>query len=103
MKILKDKELQIRSVQHHEDVHCAIPWYQDKEVLYFSEGNGTEPYDIHTISRMYSHLSQVGELYMIEICHNEEWLPIGDVTLSREMVPIVIGEQDFRGRDMVNE
>jgi len=40
---------------------------------------------------------------MIEICHNEEWLPIGDVTLSREMVPIVIGEQDFRGRDMVNE
>ncbi|MFS1515870.1 GNAT family N-acetyltransferase [Bacillus sp. SCS-151] len=98
MKIIKNNELRLRPVQLPEDLIIALPWYQDKEVLYFSEGAGTLPYDIKTIDKMYSYLSQIGELYIIEIYHNKKWLPIGDVTLSKEMIPIVIGPKAFRAK-----
>ena len=37
----------------------TLPWYQDEEVLYFSEGEGTTPYDLTTIKRMYNYLIKI--------------------------------------------
>ncbi|WP_400241916.1 GNAT family N-acetyltransferase [Niallia sp. JL1B1071] len=98
--MLIDKELRLRPIQIPEDLTIALPWYQDKEVLYFSEGDGTAPYDINIIERMYSYLSKLGELYIIEIFDEHKWQPIGDVTLAEDMLPIVIGPKVFRGKGL---
>ncbi|WP_079708757.1 GNAT family N-acetyltransferase [Paraliobacillus ryukyuensis] len=89
--------LRLRAIQLPEDLDVALPWYQDQEVLYYSEGEGTKPYDWSTIERMYSYLLTVGDVYMIEIHQAPHWHPIGDVTLSKEMLPIIIGEKAYRG------
>ena len=46
---------------------------------------------------MYEYLSNRGELYFIEIKQGNDFVPIGDVTLSIEDLPIVIGEKGYRG------
>lgn len=76
----------------------AIPWYQDEEVLYYSEGisDGSQ-YDLDTIYKMYRYLSEIGELYFIEILEENHWKAIGDVTLAFDNLPIVIGEKKYRG------
>ncbi|WP_244853399.1 GNAT family N-acetyltransferase [Ornithinibacillus bavariensis] len=98
MKIINDNDLQLRPIQLTEDLSIALPWYQDKEVLYYSEGEGTLPYDITTIERMYNYLTKNGEVYIIEIRISDQWIPIGDATLSNEMIPVVIGHKEFRGK-----
>jgi len=75
----------------------AFSWYQDPEVVYLVDGV-REPYDRAKLDRMYHYLDTHGELYFIErLCHGE-YMPIGDVTFSKEDLPIVIGENQCRGQ-----
>lgn len=80
------------------DLETALPWYHDPEVLYYSEGVREKTYDIFVIERMYRFLSSIGELYFIEIFENGCWEAIGDVTLSEQNMPIVLGEEKYRGK-----
>ena len=57
-----------------------------------------KPYDRETLYRMYSYLDDHGELYFIEAQEGDSYMPIGDVTFSREDMPIVIGVPEYRGR-----
>ncbi|KMK77340.1 hypothetical protein AB990_05545 [Alkalihalobacillus pseudalcaliphilus] len=84
----------------NQDIVFAEKWYQDAEILKFSEGSGTKPYSIETVERMYKYLLTIGEVYMIEVYEeeNNSWIPIGDVTLADEMIPIIIGEKQFQGK-----
>ena len=45
---------------------------------------------------MYSYLEKHGDLFWIEYREKGEWLPIGDVTLSLENIPIVIGNPTYQ-------
>lgn len=77
----------------------ALPWYQNPEVLYYSEGiSDGSVYGIDIIHRMYSCLNNMGELYFIEVRTPEGWKAIGDVTLSEENLPIVIGDGGYWGK-----
>jgi RimJ/RimL family protein N-acetyltransferase len=96
MEILKDGNIRCRPIVIPEDVAVAETWYQDAEVLFYSEGEGTAPYDREIIERMYRYLLNIGEVYIIEFFDGENWIPIGDVTLSQKMVPIVIGDNNYR-------
>lgn len=76
----------------------ALPWYQDPVVLKMSEGENTAPYPMETLEKMYSYLDAHGELYWIEEDQGAGFVPIGDVTLCREDMPIVLGSPAVRGR-----
>ncbi len=82
---------------NQDDWFLALPWYQNRNVLYFSEGVTDSIYDISVINSMYSYLSEIGELYYIEILL-EEWVAIGDVTLAESNFPIVIGNEEYWGK-----
>lgn len=90
--------IRLRPASVDDDCRTALPWYQDPEVLRFSEGPGTEAYDLATVTAMYRYLASIGQLFIIEAQEDGEWVPIGDVTLSRETIPIVIGEPGYRSR-----
>ena len=76
----------------------ALPWYQDPVVLRMSEGPDVKPYTLENLKFMYSYLDSHGELYWIEQLRDGEFVPIGDVTLEPEDLPIVLGFPDVRGR-----
>ncbi len=40
MKLLIDKDLRLRPIRLPDDIIIALPWYQDEEVLYYSEVKG---------------------------------------------------------------
>ena len=80
------------------DIEHAVRWYQDPEVLYYSEGPGTEPFTRDRVVRMYRYLAAHGELYIIEVQTTDGWHPIGDVTLAHDTLPIVIGDARWRSR-----
>ncbi len=98
MRVLQDGDLRLRPAQLPADIALAVPWYQDPEVLYYSEGPGVAPYDIAIVARMYAYLARHGELYLIEVQTDHGWQPIGDATLMPESMPLVIGEQSYRSR-----
>lgn len=75
----------------------ALPWYQDPQVLRFSEGTD-QPYDMEVVNRMYEYLQEIGELYFIEIKEGDQWLPIGDVTLADTTMPVTIGIPKYWGQ-----
>ena len=75
----------------------AFAWYQDPELVYLVDGV-PRPYDRETLHAMYAYLDAHGELYFIEALANGAWTPVGDVTFSREDMPIVIGVSEYRGR-----
>lgn len=75
----------------------ALEWYQDRELLDLVDGKESRPYDMERLIKMYEYLSNRGELYFIEIKQGNDFVPIGDVTLSIEDLPIVIGEKGYRG------
>ena len=75
----------------------ALSWYRDKELIFLVDGV-KKPYDRETLYRMYSYLDDHGELYFIEAQEGDSYMPIGDVTFSREDMPIVIGVPEYRGR-----
>ena len=96
--ILEDGDLRLRPAKLPDDISIAVVWYQDPEVLYYSEGKDVAPYDYKIVEKMYNTLASTGELYIIEIFVNNKWLPIGDATLSKDSLPIVIGEKEYRSR-----
>lgn len=75
----------------------AFEWYQDEETVWLVDGV-RRPYSRETLANMYHYLDTHGELYFIEIRENGDFFPIGDVTFSREDLPIVIGDAAYRGR-----
>ncbi|WP_035289549.1 GNAT family protein [Clostridium sp. KNHs214] len=91
-----ENNLRLRILQE-EDYKLALPWYHNEKVMYYSEGVKDKVYNIEKISCMYNYLNGIGELYLIEILEKEEWRAIGDVTLSEENMPIVIGEEKYWG------
>lgn len=111
MDILKNEWLKIsqkpKNLQIDERLRLVTPskenwdiglkWYQDKDILYNSEGVQGKVYDLETIYRMYSKLDELGELYFIEIMDEGVYKIIGDVTLSEENMPIVIGDKKYWG------
>ena len=76
----------------------ALPWYQDPVVLKMSEGPDVKPYTLENLNWMYTYLNNHGELYWIEELQETEFVPIGDVTMWRDDLPIVLGSPSVRGR-----
>lgn len=76
----------------------GIEWYGDRDIMYYSEGKTDETYMQSDITRMYSYLSKAGELYFIEVMADNVWHAIGDVTLSEENFPIIIGDKRYWGK-----
>jgi len=97
-----DERLRLRTACK-EDYKYALPWYQDKKILYYSEGVSDKSYDLEIINRMYIYLSDNGELYFIEVLDKKTWIPIGDVTLSDKMMPIVIGNKKYWGKGIAKK
>jgi RimJ/RimL family protein N-acetyltransferase len=95
--VLQDSSLRLRPVVLPGDVAVAAPWYRDPEVLHFSEGEGTLPYDPAMVEQMYRAMAGRCELFIIEVLTANGWLPIGDAGLCGEAgTPIVIGEAAYR-------
>lgn len=72
-----------------------MAWYQDVDLVEFVDGVRS-PYSVKKLNAMYSYLEKHGDLFWIEYREKGEWLPIGDVTLSLENIPIVIGNQTYQ-------
>lgn len=87
--------IQLRKYDGEHDF--ALGWYQDTETVYLVDGK-KEPYDADLLARMYHYLNEAGELYFIEVLENGQFFPIGDVTLCKEDLPIVIGAPAYRGK-----
>jgi RimJ/RimL family protein N-acetyltransferase len=85
-----------------DEYHVALPWYQNPRVLYYSEGITDKTYDLDVINRMYNFLSSTGELYFIEFME-DKWHAIGDVVLSENNMPIVIGEDKYCGKGIAKK
>jgi RimJ/RimL family protein N-acetyltransferase len=97
--VLQDGSLRLRPVVLPDDVVVAAPWYRDPEVLHFSEGEGTPPYDSEMVEQMYRTMAGRCEVYIIEVLTADGWHPIGDAGLCGEAgTPIVIGEAAYRSR-----
>lgn len=77
----------------HQD--AALAWYQDVDLVELVDGIRI-PYSSEKLNTMYSYLESHGDLFWIEFREKGEWLPIGDVTLSQENIPIVIGNPTYR-------
>ena len=50
------------------------------------------------VSFLISIVESDGELFWIEVKEKGEWFPIGDVTLSQDNLPIVIGNPAYQHR-----
>ena len=77
----------------HRDV--ALTWYQDVDLVELVDGVRS-PYNVEKLNAMYSYLEKHRDLFWIEFREKGEWLPIGDVTLSQENLPIVIGNPAYQ-------
>lgn len=89
-------KLRLRPYNH--ECEFALEWYQDRELLDLVDGEGSLSYDMEKLIRMYTYLNQIGELYFIEVKQDKAFIPIGDVTLCKEDLPIVIGDKNYRGK-----
>lgn len=99
MMVLRTDALQLRSVELPDDVAVALQWYQDSEVLFYSEGGASAtPYDADRVERMYRYLLAKGEVFIIEVKTDQGWLPIGDVALCSDCLPIEIGDPQYRSK-----
>ena len=67
----------------------ALEWYQDSELVWLVDGVRAA-YDRDKLSRMYRYLDQHGELYFIELLVKGDFVPVGDVCLWPEDLPITI-------------
>ena len=87
---------EIRLRKYDEKVDFALNWYQDEETLMLVDGKN-KAYDMERLNKMYTYLDNQGELYFIEYKVNYKYIAIGDVTFSKDDMPIVIGDKDYRG------
>ena len=101
-----DVDCQIRLRKYDGICQFALSWYQDEETLILVDGKN-KPYDMEKLERMYNALNRRGELYFIEVKQGKDYEPVGDVTFSREDMPIVIGNPMYRrkgiGRKVVEK
>lgn len=77
---------------HHD---AALVWYQDVDLVELVDGIRI-PYSLEKLNAMYSYLEEHGDLFWIEFLEKGEWFPIGDVALSQENLPIVIGNLAYQ-------
>ncbi|WP_010632701.1 GNAT family N-acetyltransferase [Sporolactobacillus vineae] len=105
MDIFKEKQPEFIAINQHLRLHKfhevdgrALDWYQDPQTLRLVDGPNRKPYDPTLLLRMYRFLDHHGELYYIEAIRAGVFLPIGDVTLEPDDLPIVIGNPNFRGK-----
>ena len=77
---------------HHD---AALGWYQDVDLVELVDGVRS-PYSVKKLNAMYPYLEKHGDLFWIEYREKGEGLPIGDVTLSLENIPIVIGNPSYQ-------
>ena len=89
-------ELRLR--KYDNEFSFAIDWYSDKETVKLVDGVDAKEYDLNTLKRMYEYLNNIGELYFIEVLEENSFKPIGDVTFWKEDMPIVIGDEKYRGK-----
>ena len=92
-----DSSLRLRAYDGNFSI--AYEWYQDDTVRKFSEGI-TDPdkrLDMNWVAKKLNALNNNGELYFIEVIENENFIPIGDVTLQENNPPIEIGVAKYRG------
>ena len=92
-----DKSLRLRKYDGVYDF--AFVWYQDEETVYLVDGK-KELYTMERLKGMYEYLNDTGELYFIEVLENGTYKPIGDVTFWQEDMPIVIGDKNYRGKNI---
>ena len=92
-----DKSLRLRKYDGVYDF--AFVWYQDEETAYLVDGK-KELYTMERLKGMYEYLNDTGELYFIEVLENGTYKPIGDVTFWQEDMPIVIGDKNYRGKNI---
>ncbi len=97
---LRDDDLGLLRWDQQMGVDFALEWYQRGDVLYFSEGPECEPFDRRRLWRMYQYLNCHGRLYIIHLYAHGRWQAVGDVTLARDMLPIVLGEECYRGKGL---
>ena len=92
MKQILQIDNALRLVPYCKVNHCeeAFAWYQDVNLVYLVDGV-KRPYSQETLEAMYSHLDQHCELFCIEVKDKGERFPNGDVTLSKDKLTIVIG------------
>ena len=92
-----DDTLRLRKYDGNHDF--ALAWYQDEETVWLVDGN-RNPYTVERLEGMYRYLNNAGELYFIEVLENGIYKPIGDVTFWQEDMPIVIGDPNYRGKEI---
>jgi L-amino acid N-acyltransferase YncA len=93
-----DPKIRLRNFKD-EDLDIAQKWYSDPVVLRgVISPNQTVPLTSDVIRAMYKDLQSRGDLYIIDVLTNGAWLSIGDVTLAKYSMPIVIGDPVYRGR-----
>lgn len=85
-----DAELRLRPFAGEEDVDAAWPWYCDRETVDLVDGPGSPIYTRARVRAMYDALGKQGEVYVVERQFRDGWQPIGDVTLARHTLPIVL-------------
>lgn len=90
-----DQDLRLR--RFDGKFEFAFNWYQDEETVYLVD-SARKKYSRELLEDMYTYLDRQGELYFIEVRTDHGFVPIGDVTFSRDDMPIVIGERAYRGK-----
>lgn len=90
-------QMRLRLLNIDKDIKYAEKWYNNRRVLLGSEGINVSGYNEMTIRRMYNELNTKGTVFIIEIM-DKHWKPVGDITLSRTTVPIIIGEDRYVGK-----
>ncbi|HEM6183079.1 TPA: GNAT family N-acetyltransferase [Streptococcus suis] len=87
-----DKQVRLRRYDGQHDF--AFEWHQDLELVWLIDGN-KESYTLDRLNRMYDYLSKNGECYFIEIFEDDQFVPIGDVTLFADDFAIAIGDRRY--------
>ena len=95
-----DKDLGLGRWHLDMGVDFALPWYQRRDVLYFAEGPQTQPFDRQRLENMYRYLNHHGRLYIVQCYRDGRWEAVGDVTLAKDMLPIVLGEERYRNQGL---
>ncbi|HEM3938654.1 TPA: GNAT family N-acetyltransferase [Streptococcus suis] len=87
-----DKQVRLRRYDGQHDF--AFEWHQDLELVWLIDGN-KESYTLDRLNRMYGYLATNGECYFIEIFEDDQFIPIGDVTLFADDFAIAIGDKRY--------
>ena len=91
-------DLRLRKYDGHYEQF--LPGYQDPCVYQNSEGIFDENKipTLDYVKGMCTYLAKVGELYYIEVNENDDFVPVGDVTIKGENPPIAIWKEVYRGK-----